>query len=80
MGIWSPILATAVGAFAFYVWRWLIPSARRRVEAVKGRMPTKQIFFEDKLRDLRRMRATVGLVVVVQAILSIVLWAQYLGR
>lgn len=68
------------GVFALYVWRKSIPDAVRRIEAVKGRMPTRQIFFEDEIHKLQRWRRTVGAVVLVQAVLSIVLWAQYLRR
>jgi len=80
MEVWSPILAMAVGLFALHVHQRTMPVALRRIEEAKGRMPTKQIYFEDKIRNIRRGRRWVGVVVVVQVVLSIVLWTQYFGK
>lgn len=81
MGVfWSPLLATVVGVFAFYTWRVTVPGAIRQIEGIKQWMPTKQIHFENKIRGLQRWRRAVGMIVAIQVVLSIVLWAQYIGR
>jgi hypothetical protein len=64
--------------FAAWVHFIYTPGVIRNCESVRKRMPTRQVDMDLTIRDLRHRQWWTGAVVVVQAILSIVLWANYL--
>ena len=76
--MWSPLLATGVGLFAAWVYFIYTPGAIRDCENVRKKMPTKQVEMEASIRGMRHRQWWTGAVVLVQAILSIVLWSHYL--
>lgn len=70
---------TGVGVFAAWMYFIYTPGAIRICEKVRKRMPTKQVEMDASIQNLRLWRWWMGAVAVVQAILSIVLWANYIG-
>lgn len=78
--MWTLIFVIGVGLFAAWVYFIQTPDAIRACEAVRVKMPTKQVEMEAAIRGLQQRKAWVGAVVIVQTILTIVLSVSHLWR
>jgi len=77
--MWGLVLAMIVGAAALHKYR-KYPALIARCRDAKRRMPAKQIYLEDRIRDLERRRIWVGVFLFAQGALTLLLWWTYLGK
>jgi hypothetical protein len=75
--MWLPLITTSAGAYAWFVYE----QAAKRIaesERIKKKIPTRQVSMEEIIYDMQGRRMRLEIFLVVDALLTLSLWAHYL--